>query len=415
MMLEYFIKYEQDILSKMENPEEQRRPTNTFELEVARLGNRLYNGMHRVAWCGVNAPFDLLNALGVVPCFVDFISCMLAFGGMANSFIEATEHQGYALDTCASHKVAIGASLMGIIPVPDFFVATIGPCNGGLSVLENLANSLKKDLFVLHVPQDDSKDNVSFLTGRLKDMVRFVSDHTGQKIDHAVLHDVMVKSNQARDLMDEVYRLTRNVPCPVNSEEMMNFGMMITILLGTDGAIDVARAYRDELKRRVNLNIAGVPGERLRLLWIFNRIQYKHSLIRMLENEYKAVIVGDEPNSMYWDPIDTDDPYEGIARRMIQWIFNGSTARRIEHLRKLAADYHVDGAINPCHWGCRQSTGTRGLVEKGLKEVGVSVLNLDTDLIDSRNFSEGQLRTRMQAFIEMLMAGQTEVRKEMGI
>jgi benzoyl-CoA reductase/2-hydroxyglutaryl-CoA dehydratase subunit BcrC/BadD/HgdB len=75
---------------------------------------------------------------------------------------------------------------------------------------------------------------------------------------------------------------------------------------------------------------------------------------------------------------------------------------RIGYLQELARSYRVDGAINPCHWGCRQGTGARGLIQEGLREIGVPVLNLEVDCVDERNFSEGQLRTRLQAFIETL-------------
>jgi benzoyl-CoA reductase/2-hydroxyglutaryl-CoA dehydratase subunit BcrC/BadD/HgdB len=82
--------------------------------------------------------------------------------------------------------------------------------------------------------------------------------------------------------------------------------------------------------------------------------------------------------------------------------FVGSVQRRLELLRVMAADYRVDGAVNPCHWGCRQGTGARGLIEEGLKEAGVPVLNLEVDCLDERSFSEGQVRTRLEAFMEML-------------
>ena len=68
----------------------------------------------------------------------------------------------------------------------------------------------------------------------------------------------------------------------------------------------------------------------------------------------------------------------------------------------LARRYRIDGAINPCRWGCRQGTGSRGIVGQGLKEIGVPVLNLEVDCVDPRNFAEGQLRTRLEAFTEML-------------
>ena len=78
------------------------------------------------------------------------------------------------------------------------------------------------------------------------------------------------------------------------------------------------------------------------------------------------------------------------------------TSERVEIRRRMARDFRVDGAINPCHWGCRQGTGARGIISEGLKDIGVPVLNLEVDCVDDRNFSEGQLRTRLEAFAEML-------------
>jgi len=71
-------------------------------------------------------------------------------------------------------------------------------------------------------------------------------------------------------------------------------------------------------------------------------------------------------------------------------------------LKKLAKDYKIDCAINPCNRGCRQGTGSRGLITEGLKEIGVPVLNLEVDCIDHRTFADGQIKTRMEAFLEML-------------
>jgi benzoyl-CoA reductase/2-hydroxyglutaryl-CoA dehydratase subunit BcrC/BadD/HgdB len=60
--------------------------------------------------------------------------------------------------------------------------------------------------------------------------------------------------------------------------------------------------------------------------------------------------------------------------------------------------------INPCHWGCRQGTGSRGLITQELQKAGIPVLNLEVDCVDPRNFSEGQVRTRIQAFVETILA-----------
>ncbi len=121
----------------------------------------------------------------------------------------------------------------------------------------------------------------------------------------------------------------------------------------------------------------------------------------MLKN-LDAKIVVDELNNICWEPMDIDNPFESIAKRMISNPFSMSSSERIKQIVKLAEEYKIDGVINPCHWGCRQGTGIRGLISKELKEIGVPVLNLEIDCVDSRNLAKGQIETRIEAFTEML-------------
>jgi len=289
-----------------------------------------------------------------------------------------------------------------MMPKPDFLIATTCPCSGGLATIENLALHFGKDLFVLQVPQNPSGESVKFLADQFQNMVRFVENHTGESLDPERLREAVKHTNRAREIMVETYRLAQHVPSPVSGRDLANYGVVMALFLGTKSAVEIAEAFRDEFRARIRAGNGGVPGERARLMWIQNRIQFKHPLVRMLEEEYKASIVIDELNDITWEAIDPDDPYTGLARRAISIPFNGEVEYRVAHLQKLAREYRIDGAINPCHWGCRQGTGARGLIEEGLKEVGVPVLNLEVDCVDSRNFAEGQLKTRLEAFLEMI-------------
>jgi benzoyl-CoA reductase/2-hydroxyglutaryl-CoA dehydratase subunit BcrC/BadD/HgdB len=44
----------------------------------------------------------------------------------------------------------------------------------------------------------------------------------------------------------------------------------------------------------------------------------------------------------------------------------------------------------------------RGLITESLRELDVPVLNLEVDCVDARNVAESQVRTRLEAFMEML-------------
>ena len=402
MMKQYFNDLVTGLEAKLASEPHNKNPRRIYALEVARLGQRLYTRDNQVAWCGVAAPFDLLAAMGITSCFVEFVGAMLATTGMAGTFLEEAEYAGYAGDTCGYHRAVMGAARKELMPIPDFLIGTSCPCSGGLALMENLARHFGKDLFVLNVPQELSGEGVRYLTGQLKDMVGFVSDHTGHSLDEECLRQAIDCTNRARESMVEAYRLARRVPSPVNGKLLENFGIVMALLLGTQAGVDVAAAYHSDFSEKVKSGVAGIGHERIRLMWIQNRIQFQNPLIKIMEDRYGAAVVIDELNHINWDPIDPESPYEGIARRTILNQFNGKADRRIDYLKKLAREYRIDGAINPCHWGCRQGTGARGLIVQGLKEIGVPVLNLEVDCIDARNFSEGQLITRLEAFAEML-------------
>ena len=401
-MKQYFDDMVAGIARKIEDDPESRSPRKVYALEVARLGSRLYSGDGGVAWCGVTAPFDLLNAMGVTSCFVEFIGAMLAATGMADVYIDEAAHAGYAGDTCTYHRGVIGAMRMGLMPEPDFLIATSVPCTGGLAVMETIARHFKKDLFVLNVPQRETDESVKYLADQIRAMVSFVEDHTGRSLDQEKLQQAIAHTNEARALCEEAYFLARAVPSPADGRILSNFGVVMALLMGTSAGVEVARTYRDRFKEMVDSGQGGIADEKLRLLWIQNRIQFKNPLIDILEATFGASVVCEELNDITWDPIDPAAPFESMARRAISIPFNGDVNRRIAHLQKLARDYRIDGAINPCNWGCRQGTGARGLIAEGLKQIGVPVLNLEVDCIDSRNFALGQMQTRLEAFTEML-------------
>jgi benzoyl-CoA reductase/2-hydroxyglutaryl-CoA dehydratase subunit BcrC/BadD/HgdB len=402
MMKEYFENIIRGIEERIREDPENAGARMKYALEVSRLGSRLYGGEGRVAWCGVLAPFDLLSAFGITSCYVEFVGASLASSGMAGPMLEAAEHDGYSPDACGYHRAVIGAASQGLLPAPDLLIATSCPCVAGVATMENLAHQFKKDLFILHIPQVENDANIQYLADQIEEMVKFVAERTGQNPSAARIAEAITMSNTTRDLMVDIFRLARHIPTPIRTKDLRDFGIVMPLLSGTQAAVDLAEAFRDQLSDRVETGKGGIADERIRLLWIQNRIQFKNPLEKFLEEEHKAVIVIDELNSITWEPIDPMNPFPGIARRMISSPFAGNIEARCDHLKKLALEYKVDGVVNPCHWGCRQGTGARGLFADSFRQIDLPVLNLEVDCIDVRNFSEGQLKTRLGAFCEML-------------
>ncbi len=409
MILEYFNDLSDSLEIKLKESSNGIIARKRLALEVARLGSRLYTPGQQVAWCGVLVPYDLLNAMGVTSCFVEFIGGLLANTGTATPIFEASEQAGFATDSCSYHRAVCGAAEQGLMPEPTFFIATSTPCSGGLAVLEHLAHHFKKDLFVIHIPLRKDENAVAYLADQLRAMVDFVTDHTDSRLDKEQLHRAIEYTNQARAAWMEMSELLTHIPSPARRRDVVNFGVAVSLFLGTPEGVEITRTYRDEFARKIEAGIVGIANEQVRLMWLQNRIQFKNPIEKLLDEELNAAVVVSELDHIYWDPIDPDAPFSSMARRMLSIPLTRTTEQRLENLRQLAKAYSVDGAINPCHWGCRQGTGSRGLVEEGLRKVNVPVLNLEIDCADQRHFSEGQLRTRLQAFIEMLVERRPEM------
>ncbi len=401
MMYEHFSGIVEGITEKLKKDSGGINARKKYTLEIAKLGRKLYSGNENIAWCGVTAPFDLLNSMGVTSCFVEFVGAMLASTNTAEFFLKESEDAGYAMDSCAYHRAVIGAVLKSAMPEPDFIIGTSSPCTAGLAVMENFAKQYKKDLFIVNVPQNCSEDSIDYLAGQLEEMTEFVSDHTQRPFSMQKLQQALERTNQASSLLKDIYTLAKNKPSPLNNKFLKDFGTVISLIMGTGECVDICQAYKDELTRKVESGSLVDSQEKIRLLWIQNRIQYPFPINEMLEN-LGAKIVVDELNDVTWETMDAETPFKSIAKRIITIPYSMSVTERIKHIQKMAKEYEIDGAINPCHWGCRQGTGARGLIAEGLRDINIPVLNLEIDCVDSRNLAKGQIETRIEAFTEML-------------
>ena len=96
------------------------------------------------------------------------------------------------------------------------------------------------------------------------------------------------------------------------------------------------------------------------------------------------------------------DPYEALAEKMVYCIYNGNVSQRIQMAEDIAKTTDADGGILFAHWGCKNTIGASGLIKNALEKSGIPTMILDGDGCNPANTSDGQVSTRLQAFIEML-------------
>ena len=369
---------------------------------TARLGRDVFGGGKPVVWVNVAVPFEIVNAFPVASTYGEFVGAVLAGADAAAPYLLRAEAAGFPRDGCSYHRALIGAVLDGIVPPPIAVVAASCPCDGGLKIVAEVGRRADAPAMFLNVPEKATPEAVRYLAVQLEGLVGFLERATGEKLDRERFRAIVEKSNEATRVLREVYAYGERVPAPYDHGDLKNFQIVMLPLLGTDAGTAVATAFRGEFARRAREGTGGVPDERLRLLWIQNRIQFPNDLLDHLKDGFGANVVWDELNDVSWDEIDPDDPFTGLAVRLIENPLGADVSRRLAVLKDRATRYRIDGAIHPSNWGCRQSQNARGLFADALREVGVPMISLDVDCVDRRSFAEGQLTTRLEAFCEML-------------
>ena len=98
-----------------------------------------------------------------------------------------------------------------------------------------------------------------------------------------------------------------------------------------------------------------------------------------------------------------DDVYMIIAEAMYRVPIFGGPKVNIDYWEKVAKMHDVDGIIMMYAFACRPWCIPPLMAKKELqKRLDIPVLVVEGDSWDTRNYSAGQLRTRVESFAEVL-------------
>jgi benzoyl-CoA reductase/2-hydroxyglutaryl-CoA dehydratase subunit BcrC/BadD/HgdB len=148
--------------------------------------------------------------------------------------------------------------------------------------------------------------------------------------------------------------------------------------------------------------------KRIRLLMVGGIVSDgDRRLIKIIEEEKGARVVVEDHctglSSVYYDHSETGDPSDALADGYLD---QAPCARmtpiekRVAFAEKLALEYDVEGVIYAYMKFCPCYGMTKGKFLQRFHELGLPVLELPVDYSKS---DEGQLRTRVEAFLEVLI------------
>jgi benzoyl-CoA reductase/2-hydroxyglutaryl-CoA dehydratase subunit BcrC/BadD/HgdB len=243
---------------------------------------------------------------------------------------------------------------------------------------------------------------LSYLTHQLVELVGALTSALGVVYEPERIREALCLSNQARALALHVAALRVTDPAPLRGSSMLSQLGMLTTMFGHPTAVAYYRALRDYTRERVERSEPEQAHQKLRVYWMHLKPYFSDELLPHLEDDLGAVIAFEEASTVWWDELDLEQPLRALAGKMLAVYFNGPIERRVDLALRNIRRYQCVGAVHFSHWGCRQSMGALRNVRLGLRREGIPLLELDGDCVDPENLQLGPLRTRVDAFVEML-------------
>jgi benzoyl-CoA reductase/2-hydroxyglutaryl-CoA dehydratase subunit BcrC/BadD/HgdB len=368
------------------------------------LGNGLYaGGTMPVVWSSIFVPCELLWGMGLLPFYPETAAGIAAGFGLSGLSLTEADAAGYPVDLCSFNRSAAGLRAAGFYPRADFYVASSSLCDVTGQLLANFAHAEGRPFFLLDVPQSQDRAAEDYLHGQLQALTARWREELGVDWNPERMGQALHYSNQARELALEVARLREADPAPLRGSSMLGQLGMLTTMFGHPRGVDYYRALRDYTRERVQRGEPEQQNQQLRLYWMHLRPYYTAELMPHLEDDLGGVIACEETGGVWWDALDEATPLRSLARKASSMFLNGPVERRAKVSLDRITRYRCVGAIHFSHWGCRQSTGGLRVLRDLLRRQGIPLLVLDGDCVDPINLQPGPLRTRVEAFVEMLL------------
>jgi len=351
--------------------------------------------MENTALVSVFLPCELLKAMDIRPMCAELYSAFINGADAERVFVETAEAAGIAETYCSYHKILMGSALSGVLPKPRLIVNTSLICDANNLTFRALSELYGVPHYYVDVPARRSEESLRYVADQMRDMAAFLEKETGRKLDSAALRQALVHTKNTietyRACVPE--RRVHSLPGDITSEMYEIYTTHIA--LGTPEAERYARMLLDDLR-------AAPAAHGVRLLWIHTIPNWQAPLREMLNFSDRCQVVLCDMNFESLVDIDPDKPYESMARRLVASSWNGPGENRVAAARAMARALDVDGVVCFCHWGCKQTMGLSAEFKKTLEADGFPTLILNGDGCDRSNSSDGQVATRMSAFLEML-------------
>lgn len=399
-----------------------RQLTEDYYEEVARAHD---NG-HWVAWGVGPIPLELCKAMDIHAVHMQNFGARLAAKKGDAQFKKVSEGLGFCPDMCSYTRLTVGCGVLGdmldsakaerpdfvrYMPKPDMILCAT-PC----PTMPNWADLLSRMWHVPYFPIEtpctyeaaDIPRNMEYVRRQIWDLVAFMEETTGRKLDMDRLKEIMRWLKKGSELRSEVMEMTKNVPAPMSFFDSLITMGPFNIIRGTPQCVDYFQKLHAEVSDRVARGVGSLSDERFRLYWDHLGIWFKVGALSEKFASYGAVVVvGPYTARTFYpfpDQIDPEKPIDTIVNALYFSPPAVSTFEsRVERTEQILRDYKIDGMILHSIRTCRpQDIGQYDLIDEMQKRLGVPGVMIHADHVDTDFYDEADVNNTLDSFFEVL-------------
>ena len=304
---------------------------------------------------------------------------------------------------CPLIKASYGFAKTDKCPYFYFSDLIIGEttCDGKKKMYELLGQI--KPVHVMELPNTQGVAALELWRSEIIRLKEVLEQHFDTTITEQAIRDAIKLKNREREAIVAFYELQKQLPAPMDGMNLHQVLEGVQFKFDREKAIEELWALIDKIKResdpekyrdRKRILITGSPIGGVAAKTIA-AIEAAGGQVVAFENCGGAKSVAglvDESNP---------DVYDALARRYLNIGCSCMTPNpnRFQMLGELIEEYHVDAVVEVVLQACHTFAVEAYSVKKFATDRGIPYLGVETDYSTS---DEGQLRTRMAAFMEML-------------
>ena len=308
-------------------------------------------------------------------------------------------------DACPAQAAAYSVLSDDIFPM-DFFYPFIGPwCYDSQYCFEALRHKVEGD-YGDHPVFSEGMEQASFeyILAEVRRFIDRMEELTGKKVAEEQLRQEFILENKLRQILRDICDLSQVNPPPINSLDLILCLFVSSDWLGDpEAALQVLSRILAAAQERAERGEKGkaVSPHPIRLL--ITGIAWGDLGLYNMVDELGGLIIGSDCvfNLFYEDISPEGDPIETLARRFMTTPYAMPAKQRalwtVDNIRRTK---QVDGVVFNCNFGCNYQAAEARIVTDTIKqELKLPCLITDVDLPKE---NRGQMRTRLEAFLEMI-------------